>query len=252
VRILRQDPFECLISFVCSSNNNISRIAQMVDALRAAYGARLGELPPELSLGRAFHAFPSAPALAGAAPDALRALGVGYRAPFIQGTAAGVVGLGGEGALAALRAAPRLAAQAALLAFPGVGLKVADCVALFSLDQADALPVDTHVWAIACRDLDPTLRAARSITPAVYARVGDLFRARYSGGHAGWAHSVLFTAELPAFSARLPAALQEDMARHASEERAAKAEQRKGAKERRAAKAAKAASAAPAAAPAEA
>ena len=248
VRILRQDPFECLVSFVCSSNNNISRSGQMLDALRAAHGARLGELPPELSLGRPFHAFPSAAALAGAPEAGLRALGVGYRAPFIRGTAAGVVALGGEGALAALRAAPRLAAQAALLAFPGVGLKVADCVALFSLDQADALPVDTHVWAIACRDLDASLRDARSITPGVYNRVGDLFRARYPGGHAGWAHSVLFTAELPAFSARLPQALRVDMARHASEERAAKAEAKRGAKERRLAKAAAAAGGAAAAA----
>jgi N-glycosylase/DNA lyase len=233
VRILRQPPFECLVSFVCSSNNNISRIGQMLDALRAAHGAPLGELPPELSLGRPFHAFPTACALASASEAALRALGVGYRAAFIRGTAAAVEAMGGEGALAALRAQPRAEVQRALTAFPGVGLKVADCVALFSLDQADALPVDTHVWAIACRDLDPTLKEAKSITPAVYARVGELFRARYSGGHAGWAHSVLFTAELPAFRGRLPAGMQADMARHAGEEKAAKAEKREGARARK-------------------
>ena len=53
---------------------------------------------------------------------------------------------------------------------PGVGKKVADCVALFSLDQVEAIPVDTHVWDIALRDYDPSLslKGAKSITPAVY------------------------------------------------------------------------------------
>ena len=77
-------------------------------------------------------------------------------------------------------------------------------MALFSLDQAGVVPVDTHVWEIACRDLDPTLKQCASLTPAVYARVGDNFRTRY-GAHAGWAHSLLFAAELPIFRGRLPA-----------------------------------------------
>jgi hypothetical protein len=69
----------------------------------------------------------------------------------------------------------------------GVGRKVADCVALFSLDKHDVIPVDTHVWTIACRDFDTSLASAKSLTPAVYERVGDLFRSRY-GPYAGWAH----------------------------------------------------------------
>lgn len=236
VRILRQPPFECLISFVCSSNNNISRIGQMLDSLRAAFGAPLGTLPAELSCP-ALYAFPTPAALAAASEASLRALGVGYRAAFISGTASAVEAAGGEASLLRLRSGvPREEVQAALLAFPGVGQKVADCVALFSLDQADALPVDTHVWAIACRDMDPGLRAAKSITPAVYERVGALFRARYTGGHAGWAHSVLFTAELPAFRERLPPALQEAMQAHAREEKAAKLEKREAAKARKLAK----------------
>ena len=62
-----------------------------------------------------------------------------------------------------------------LCELPGVGPKVADCVALFSLDQAGTVPVDTHVWQIACRDLDPTLSTCKSLTPAVYERVGLRF-----------------------------------------------------------------------------
>lgn len=57
-----------------------------------------------------------------------------------------------------LRSKPHDEVQTALLQFPGVGRKVGDCVAVFSLDQTAAIPVDTHVWAIAVRDMDATLR----------------------------------------------------------------------------------------------
>ena len=106
----------------------------------------------------------------------------------------------------------RLFVQSQLMLMPGVGRKVADCVSLFSLDQVEAIPVDTHVWDIALRDYDPTLslKGAKSITPAVYEEVGDVFRSRFTN-KAGWAHSVLFAAELPEFRRRLPIALQDEM-----------------------------------------
>jgi len=162
--------------------------------------------------------------------EELRALGLGYRARYVRDTAALVVGKG-PGWLESLRSLPRAEAQAALLELPGVGRKVADCVALFSLDQTEAIPVDVHVWNIACRDYDPALSASKSLTPAIYDRVGDLFRTRY-GPHAGWAHSALFAAELPAFSRRLPAERQEEMAEFRAQERLRSAEKRSGGGER--------------------
>ena len=93
--------------------------------------------------------------------------------------------------------------QEKLVNFSGVGKKVADCVALFSLDQTEAIPVDVHVQHIACRDYDAKLSETKSLTPTVYRRVGDIFRSRFSS-HAGWAHSLLFVAELPSFRAVLP------------------------------------------------
>ena len=115
-------------------------------------------------------------------------------------------------------------------------IQVADCAALFCLDQAAVVPVDTHVWQIACRDLDPTLRACKSLTPAVYERVGALFRARY-GAHCGWAHSLLFAAELPQFSRRLPATVQREMAAFKADEKKQKKEAAQKRKQRREAKA---------------
>jgi N-glycosylase/DNA lyase len=95
----------------------------------------------------------------------------------------------------------------ALLQLNGVGRKVADCVALFSLDQHDAIPVDTHVFQIAMREIDPTLAEAKSLTPTVYHRIGSGFRQRY-GSHAGWAHCILFAAELSVFNGQIPVHLR--------------------------------------------
>ena len=146
--------------------------------------------------------FPTLERLCGVEERTLRDLGFGYRAPYVAKTARHVRDKGGDTWLAGLRTADRDSAKAALLECAGVGPKVADCVALFSLDQADAVPVDTHVWRIARRDFDPTLDDVASITPKVYDRVGDLFRDRFD--HAGWAHTVLFAAELPLFADKLP------------------------------------------------
>ena len=143
----------------------------------------------------------------------MRALGIGYRASYIKQSAELLVKLGGKDWLTSLRSESRLSVQSQLMQLQGVGRKVADCVALFSLDQSAALPVDTHVWDIAVRDYDPTLASRKSLTPAVYEAVGDLFRSRF-GSYAGWAHSLLFAAELPQFRSMLPADAREEMERY--------------------------------------
>ena len=132
LRILRQDPWECLIAFICSQNSNIPRIAKMQETLANTLGATatLGPLTQR--------AFPTPEALASAGEARLRELGLGYRARYVAGTSE-VVAAGGLDLLA-LRAAPYEDAKAALVALPGVGEKVADCVLLFALDQLDAAP----------------------------------------------------------------------------------------------------------------
>ena len=271
VRVVRQDPFECLISFICSSNNNIKRITLMLDRLRRKYGVYLGSLvqkdctmekaaPPTWTYQRLleeqarlrefdpspattvvdFFAFPSPQALATADIAELRALGLGYRDKFIKSSAQLVLDLGQEDWLNALRSlSDPMLVQKELMRLAGVGAKVADCVALFSLDQSAAIPVDTHVWDIAVRDYAPGLAAAKSLTPAVYEAVGDEFRGRF-GEHAGWAHSVLFAGELPDFKPLLPMDLTQDMddftAMKRAERAVAKAEKSKNKAEKEAEK----------------
>jgi len=134
LRILRQEPDEALIGFLCSSNKQIIQIRRMVDALATQLG-------PEVAPG--FHALPNWTTLAQANDATLKACGLGYRADFIQKTAR----------LLAERkhwaddfgALDTEALLAELATLPGVGPKVAACVALFGFGRLEAFPVDTWI-----------------------------------------------------------------------------------------------------------
>lgn len=219
-RVLRQDPLECLVSFVCSSNNHVSRIGGMVDRLCTAFGDPLvsaadaadseakqqqdeqeeQQQQQPAAPAAPFHAFPTAEALAAAPEAALRALGFGYRAPFVTGTAAALAARPG-GARAWLQSlrSPSVsspAAVAALSELPGVGPKVAACVALFSLDKHDCVPVDVHVLRLACAHYPECGRfAGKPASKAGLAAAAAALDARF-GAHAGWAQTAMFVAEL--------------------------------------------------------
>jgi N-glycosylase/DNA lyase len=217
---LRQDAWEALIGFICSSNNNISRISGMVHNLCLHYGpyvAHIDDVP--------YHDFPTPDSLSGPEVEAhLAKLGFGYRAKYIAKTARMVQEKGlkwlddlsnpecpqfgtpdkpaGE-LLEGGREGYRKAHEE-LLALHGVGPKVADCVCLFGLGWSESVPVDTHVWQIAQKDYKFGKGKHSSLTAATYIAIGNLFR-RLWGKEAGWAHSVLFTADLKAFSERVVA-----------------------------------------------
>ncbi|RKP09093.1 DNA glycosylase [Thamnocephalis sphaerospora] len=197
VRVLRLDPVEALVSFICSSNNHVGRISMMVQRLCTELGDCIGHVGEQ-----PMHAFPALAALA--QPDAeakMRAWGFGYRARFLRETARMIVEErpGGEDWLRALSQRPYREAKEELLRFPGIGPKVADCICLFGLDMSEAVPVDTHLWRVAQRDYGLGGGAkrggqeARALTGHLYDAVGDCLRDRF-GNEAGWAHSVCFTA----------------------------------------------------------
>ena len=232
IRILRQDAWEALVGFICSSNNNIARISQMVEKLCRHYGPLIGHIE-----GEAFYDFPQPEALMDPKVEThLRELGFGYRARYLYETAA-IVADRGVHWLDSLRnpESPVLgklqgdagkmveggregyrAAHEALLELQGVGPKVADCVCLMGLGWGEAVPVDTHgpsiyavlfvlligiVWQIAQRDYKFGKGKHSSLTKATYDAVGNRFRSMW-GKEAGWAHSVLFTADLRTFADR--------------------------------------------------
>ncbi|XP_019906990.2 N-glycosylase/DNA lyase isoform X1 [Esox lucius] len=212
VRMLRQDPIECLFSFICTSNNHISRIQGMVERLCQSLGAPLCQLDQT-----SYHDFPSLSALADSGvEECLRDLGFGYRAKFLQQSARHILDShGGPYWLQELRAATYLQAREALRTLPGVGPKVADCVCLMSLDKACVVPVDTHVWQIAKRDYRCTAGTGqKSLTDKVHREIGDFFRQLW-GPYAGWAHSVLFCADLKKFQKlKETASLKQEEVKH--------------------------------------
>ncbi|XP_031490444.1 N-glycosylase/DNA lyase OGG1 [Nymphaea colorata] len=201
IRVLRQDPLECLFQFICSSNNNIGRITKMVDHL-SSFGSPLGSVG-----GFDFYEFPSLEELAHVSEERLRNAGFGYRARYIAGTVKALLSKPGGGVewLSSLRKLELQEATASLCTLPGIGPKVAACVALFSLDQNQAVPVDTHVWQIATRYFLPELEGAK-LTSKLCQRVSEAFVSKF-GKYAGWAQTVLFVSELPMQQALLPSDL---------------------------------------------
>ncbi|CAG8692776.1 13112_t:CDS:2, partial [Ambispora leptoticha] len=202
IRILRQDPVENLICFICSSNNNISRISQMVEKLCRKYGKKIYALNNE-----DYYDFPTLEKLAGSnVEEELKKLGFGYRAKYISQTVHYIFNniSDGEKWLFSLRNASYRDAHSSLLQLSGVGPKVADCVCLMSLDKQDAIPVDTHVWQIAKREYGFDSKPGKSpktLTNRMYEEIGDHFRTLF-GNYSGWAHSVLFAADLKVFESR--------------------------------------------------
>jgi N-glycosylase/DNA lyase len=137
MRLLRQDPWECLLNFICSQNSNIPKIERSTERLSREWGT-----VHRWEDGIEVASLPSPEALAELPPEALGICGLGYRCRYLVGSArliaTGAVPLG------SLRELSYADALEALLRLPGIGRKVADCILLFSLDQPQACPVD--VW----------------------------------------------------------------------------------------------------------
>ncbi|XP_018911415.2 N-glycosylase/DNA lyase [Bemisia tabaci] len=193
VRLLNQDVVENIFSFICSSNNNIIRISSMVEKLCLFYGNEIATVD-----GIKYYSFPKVTALADPSVESkLRSAGFGYRAKFIQQSAEKIVELGEEAWLTNLQKLPYIDAKKELMKLAGIGAKVADCICLMSLNHLEAIPVDTHVFQIAQRYM-PHLKKCKTVTDKVYNEIGEYFRSLY-GVYAGWAHTILFCADLRKF-----------------------------------------------------
>ena len=142
LRVLRQDPFETLISFIISANNNIPRISGIIGRLCQEAGRCTEED------GEVWYAFPEAEGLAAIPEDRLRELGLGYRAPYIRKTAR----LMAEKDPAYLEKQDTETLIRSLQAYPGVGPKVARCTALFGYGRFEVFPADVWILRI-LRDL---------------------------------------------------------------------------------------------------
>ena len=129
IRILRQDLWEMIISFIISQQNNIKRIRHCIDLICQRYGEKKAD-----DEGNVYYAFPTPKALMDADLKELYACNLGYRSVCM-----------GDVSLDAIRGMAYREAVAELSRLCGVGAKVANCICLFALHHTDAFPVDTHI-----------------------------------------------------------------------------------------------------------
>lgn len=138
IRILRQDFWETVVSFIISQNNNIPRIKGCIESICEKFGEHAGEYG-----GKAFFSIPSPSTLASLNSEDLAPCRLGYRAPYLVKMARQFVDRGGPDVVEAELKNAEDPIQA-LQQFCGIGPKVAACISLFGLGRMDAFPID--VW----------------------------------------------------------------------------------------------------------
>lgn len=191
LRLVRQPPWECLISYICATYKNIPAIRSMIFELSLRFGEKI------TFEGKVFHTFPDPQVLAAASRHELVSCGLGFRAKRIQETARAIAE--NEVDLEALRKADYAEAKKGLLRLPGVGHKVADCVLLFSMEKLESFPVDVWIKRVVQEryahwfDALFISRISRknSLSPREYEDVSRSAR-KYFGKYAGYAQEYLF------------------------------------------------------------
>ena len=146
IRVLRQDPWECLCSFIISQNNNIPRIKGIIERLCEGFGERLGN---------GYYTFPTAEKVASLSLEDLAPLRSGFRAKYILDAAKKVAS--GEINLEEISKMKSDSARAELVKIYGVGEKVADCVLLFGMGHVEVLPKDVWIKRVLANLFDGAL-----------------------------------------------------------------------------------------------
>lgn len=230
-RIMSQDPYETLLTFICTANNNVGRITGMVERFCEEYGTHYADLLiegypcPASSCGkgqadplyfRRIFTFPSLDRLRETVTEErLRELGFGYRARSIVETvnALDLEDLAMQPQLNLLSDDGDDVVLQRLMKYRGVGPKVASCIALFSLDRHDLVPVDTHIWQHSLQHLLTARRRGsagnKAPTPEDMKLVRQMWRERY-GPWSGWAQQVLFADRILPATAPAPAAMTKE------------------------------------------
>ena len=191
LRISRQEPWECLISYICATYKSIPAIKKMVYNISQRFGKKI------TFDGYDFYTFPKATDLAQTSPKELRGCGLGFRAERVLETTK--ILDRGDFSLEALKSLDYRNTKQKLLSLPGVGPKVADCVLLFSLEKLEAFPVDVWMKRAAtnlyANHFDSSfvdrVSSKGSITPKEYETISSFGR-EYFGIYAGYAQEYIF------------------------------------------------------------
>jgi N-glycosylase/DNA lyase len=199
LRVMRQEPEQCMISFACASNTNISMIRRMLGNVCRKFGKRVSVD------GREFFTFPTANRLNKVANNELLSCGVGYRVKAIRAVVENIVSNNID--LKNLKRAKYDASKEQLMKVYGIGNKIADCILLFSLEKTEAFPIDIWITRAIClyyqslltRNRDQRKNRERQMPKMdeklvyryKYEILSEVMR-RYFGEYAGYAQQYLY------------------------------------------------------------
>ena len=187
LRLFRQDPFQCLISFIISSNSNIQKIKNSLEKITKKFGKKIQTQNKE------FFLFPEPEKIARATIDEIKSCGVGYRAPFIIEAAKMVVSKKID--FEYLKKCNYDEAKKNICLVPGVGNKVADCIMLFSLNKLESFPLDTWMIKILEKHYSKEFKIeTKTITQKQYELLHEKI-VNYFGPYCGYAQQYLFKME---------------------------------------------------------
>ena len=187
MRILRQDPFQCYISFIVSSNSNIPNIQTRLQKLCLRFGEK------KVIRGKEFFLFPESEKLANSSIADIEKCGLGYRSKYVKEAAIAV----NKGIIdfSSLKKLNYQDARDVLCQVFGIGKKVADCILLFSLDKLEAVPLDRWVLRILQKYYSEEFQiTTKSITDKTYDDLHDKI-VEHFGKYAGYAQQFLFKNE---------------------------------------------------------
>ena len=187
LRLFRQDPFQCLISFIISSNSNIQKIKSSLEKITKKFGKKVKIQNKE------FFLFPEPEKLAKATIDEIKSCGVGYRAPFIKEAAKMVILKKID--FEYLKKCDYHEAKKNICLVPGIGNKVADCIMLFSLNKLESFPLDTWMIKILEKYYSKEFKIeTKTITQKQYELLHEKI-VNYFGPYCGYAQQYLFKME---------------------------------------------------------
>lgn len=183
LRLIRQPPWECTISYICSTNSNIPTIRRRIASIAEKYGKSIE------FRGRVYHSFPEPSSIICEGHGGLTDCRLGYRQSYVFGTSSSVTDA--RAWAKAISRLPYVEARKELMKLHGVGPKAADCILLFAFQKYEAFPVDVWIRRIMAEHYLPELSADTPFTNRDYDTIHRFARTHF-GNYCGWAQEYLY------------------------------------------------------------
>lgn len=187
LRLIRQPRWECLVSYICSTNSNIPMIRRRIRTIAERYGHEI------VFEGKTYHTFPEPSDIACTGKETIEMCRLGYRTPYVFKTACAISGqMRWEESIISMSFED---ARRELMKLSGVGPKAADCILLFAFQKYEAFPVDVWIRRIMQQHYIRTLKPGSPMTGREYDQIRRFSR-EYFGEFCGYAQEYLYAARL--------------------------------------------------------